>query len=212
MIERLSSVHTNNQDAKSSALVMVGSFAPIHAGHIDAMQSAESAFLKQYNERLIAKVFAPNSDSYVSIKLNDKNGEWNFDKRVSEFDKLDSEFDITAYVDDITGKNPPEKSISDEVIATVSRKIGIAASKVVLVVGSDQLASMKPHIQNNRAVCVLRPGSLDVLLKYKDQEWFERAFYDGRYIITTRTDMIKDISSTAIRLLSSKMQSEVLND
>lgn len=180
---------------------MVGSFAPVHTGHIDAMQSAERALL-HLEEDLAATIFAPNSDSYVSVKLDDVEKKWNFEKRVAEFASLESDLVAPSYVDDITGCFPPKRSISEEVIETVAQRTGILAANAVLVVGSDQIGSMEPHIESNRAICVLRPGSLEALLQYEDKKWFRNAVYDGRFIVTARTDMATDISSTAIRALS----------
>lgn len=181
-----------------SALLMVGSFAPVHAGHFDAMYAAEQALTGE-GEGVVSSVFAPNSDSYVSFKVNDTCGRYSFERRVAEFLKMRSPLDSPTYVDDITGQSPPERSISEEVIDTVSRTLGIQACKAVLVVGSDQVSSMRSHIENNRVVCVLRPGSLEEVDIQRKERWFRRAIDDGRCILTVRKNMATDICSTDIR-------------
>lgn len=183
---------------KGVALVMVGSFAPIHRGHFDAMLAAKKA-IEDMNEDVSVVAMAPNSDSYVSIKLQDKTGEWNFERRISEFEKIDSQLMIPTFVDDISGLKPPEKTITEEVVKNVQTELGIKACNIVLVVGSDQVESMKPHLQSNRAVCVIRPGSTDQIKCLDDQVWFVDAVASGRYIITNRKNPYLDIASASIR-------------
>lgn len=186
------------EPGQGTALIMVGSFAPVHEGHFDAMMSAERTMIAK-GEDISTLVFAPNSDSYVSTKLNDTDGSWNFQRRISEFMKFDFQFRASAYVDDMTGMTPPEKSISEEVIDTVERQLGIQASKAVLVVGSDQVASMRPHLETNRAICVIRPGHINKVLYHSNEDWFKEAVNQGRYILTERQNRVKDINSTEIR-------------
>lgn len=188
----------NFEQGQGSALVMVGSFAPVHEGHFDAIMSAERAMIAK-GEDVSALVFAPNSDSYVSTKLKDTDGDWNFQRRISEFMKFDFQFKAPAFIDDITGRNPPERSISEETITTIEQRLGIQASKALLVVGSDQVASMKPHLEANRAVCVIRPGSIGSVLEYSNEDWFSEAVRQDRYILTERNNRVTDISSTKIR-------------
>lgn len=196
-ILRLSTTEKSEPN-QGAALVMVGSFAPVHEGHFDAIMSAERTMIAK-GEDVSALVFAPNSDSYVSTKLNDTNGDWNFQRRVSEFMKFDFQFRASAFVDDITGRTPPEKSISEEVIDTVERQLGIQASKSVLVVGSDQVASMRSHLETNRAICVIRPGNISKVLDHSNENWFTEAVSQGRYILTERQNRVTDINSTEIR-------------
>ncbi len=136
---------------------MVGSYAPVHNGYFDAMRSAERCLLTTGYD-IAGNIFAPNSDSYVLKKIDDEDGVWNYDRRISEFVSRSSGTESVSYVDDVTGSKPPEKSISESVIDTVSSRLGIKACSLVLVVGMDQIRSMEPHLDSNRAICVLRPG------------------------------------------------------
>lgn len=196
-IERLSSANVyRNSDA--SGLIMVGSYAPVHEGHFDAMRSAEKRLLIQ-DDDIAGNVFAPNSDSYVLKKLHDAQGVWNFNRRVNEFTVRDSGTSSKSYVDDITGLTPPELSISEEVIDTMSRRLGIRACNLVLVVGTDQIVSIQPHIEYNRAICVLRPGSESALQNVAVEDWFKEATNESRLLLTSRENIEVDISSTQIR-------------
>lgn len=91
-IERLSYIHSPIK-VKGLVLAMVGSFAPVHYGHLDAMRTAKKT-VNDYFGQTDAVVFAPNSDAYVSIKLDDKHGEWDFSRRVAEFQAVKNSIDV----------------------------------------------------------------------------------------------------------------------
>jgi nicotinic acid mononucleotide adenylyltransferase len=196
-IERLSNASTY-RNTHASGLVMVGSYAPVHEGHFDAMRSAERRLLIE-DDDIAGNVFAPNSDSYVLKKLHDTHGIWNFGRRVNEFTARGSGTSSRSYVDDITGLIPPELSISEEVIETVSHRLGIKACNLVLVVGTDQISSMQSHLDYNRAICVLRPGSEGILQNVITKDWFNEATSENRLLLTSRENIKVDISSTEIR-------------
>lgn len=196
-IERLSTA-SKYQDSNASGLIIVGSYAPVHEGHFDAMRSAEKRLMIQDHD-IAGNIFAPNSDSYVLKKLRDTQGAWNFNRRVEEFVTRESGTSSKSYVDDITGTAPPELSISEEVIDTVSDKLGIRACNLVLVVGTDQINSMQSHLERNRAVCVLRPGSEAVIRDVINEDWFKEATSENRLLLTSRENIRVDISSTQIR-------------
>ncbi len=195
-IKRLSTAE-KYQNSDASGLVMVGSYAPVHDGHFDAMRSAEKRLMAM--DDVAGCVFAPNSDSYVLKKLQDDQGVWNFNRRVDEFVTRESGTVSNSYVDNITGLVPPERSISEEVIDTVSYSLGVRACNLVLVVGTDQVVSTRPHLEYNRAICVLRPGSEEILGDVIDEDWFKEATRDGRLLLTSRENVEIDISSTQIR-------------
>lgn len=195
-IQRLSSA--KNTPTESNGLIVVGSFAPVHEGHFDAIRSAERA-LAIRDESVSANVFVPNSDSYVLGKVNDDKRVWDFPTRVSKFLNKDSGTIAPSYVDDLSGIRPPKESISEAAIETASKALGIQACNFILVVGTDQLASMEPHLETNKAICVLRPGYEETLKQYINEEWFTDAVDSGRYILTERENIEKDIASRTIR-------------
>lgn len=200
-MERLSESNKLPHTETDVGLIMVGSFAPFHEGHADAMDSAKKV-LSRLGENVVASVFVPNSDTYVSKKLCDTNSEWNFQRRVQEFDKKYIH-ETNVYVDDITGYLPQQEvSISELAIDTVHRKLGIAACRLSLVVGGDQLESIRPHLQHNRAICVLRPGWEEEERKVLMAGWTQQAIESGQCIITHRQRQDSDISSTVIRAVN----------
>lgn len=177
---------------------MVGSFAPVHEGHLDAMRSAERRLISSGDD-IAGNIFAPNSDSYVLEKLSGSRETWDFGRRVGEFAAKDCGTISRAYVDDISGLTPPEQSISEKAIDTASNKLGIEACRLILVVGTDQIRSMQTHIATNRAVCVLRPGYEDSLGDVMTEGWFQDAVHQNQLLLTSRENMYFDISSTQIR-------------
>ena len=196
-IERLSNANQHH-NFNASGIILVGSYAPVHEGHLDAMRSAERELLAQ-GESIAGNIFAPNSDSYVLKKLHDDQGVWSFSRRIGEFLGKESGTISRSYVDDITGIAPPEKSISDEVIDNVSQKLGIRACNLILVVGTDQINSIQPHLVHNRAICVLRPGSERVLQDVQIEDWYKEAICKNNLLITSRENTEVGISSTQIR-------------
>lgn len=198
-IRRLSSADKISSPS-SVGLIVVGSFAPVHEGHFDAMRSAERA-LQARDWEVSANVFSPNSDSYVRQKLQDSEGIWSFGRRVNGFIGSYCGTTSPSFVDDISGSTPPERSISEAAVTSTSRQLGIRACNLMLVVGSDQIASMRSHLQTNRAICILRPGYETVLEEYAQSNWFMEAVEAERYILADREDSEKDISSTEIRKL-----------
>jgi nicotinic acid mononucleotide adenylyltransferase len=189
---------------------MVGTFAPVHEGHFDAMRSAERA-LAARGEDASAVIFAPNSDSYVSVKLEDTDGTWNITNRIAEFLSRDAGTCSQAYVDDISGLKPPERSISKTVTDNVHKQLGITAFNSILVVGSDQIASVRPHLDNNRAICILRPGYADLVNKHFEEDWFLESVKSGRYILAERENSEVDVNSTCIRALLKRTRERLLS-
>ena len=180
-------------------LLMVGSYAPVHMGHFSSLLAAKDVVEAQ-NETISNIVLTPNSDSYViDVKLKGGTGRWSFAQRVLQFTNQESPFTSPAFVDDISGARPPELTITETSVRNIELRLGVEACKVILVVGSDQVASMKQHINDNRAICVKRPGVIDPIDSLYEEQWFSEAVDTGRYIITEREHSGGDISSTDIR-------------
>jgi nicotinic acid mononucleotide adenylyltransferase len=54
-----------------SVLIYPGCFAPIHEGHLEAMNIARRTVEEQTGEKVVAGFFAPDNDDYVQRKTND---------------------------------------------------------------------------------------------------------------------------------------------
>lgn len=200
-IRRISSLETMPSYA-GNALVVVGSFAPVHDGHFDAVRAAGKA-LEERGSAVHSVVMAPNSDEYLYRKLQHEAGDWSFERRVQKILARETPFgDTPTYVDDISGAYVGLNEINQEVPVTLRRVMGLTADRLFFVTGSDQIRSMEAHLAHsaNRAICVMRPdGGLSTASQELSQEWAVQAIEEGRYIITDRENMETDISSTAVR-------------
>jgi nicotinic acid mononucleotide adenylyltransferase len=201
-IERLSGV-SRVENPSGDVVAMVGSFAPIHDGHFDAVRSACMALARNGHD-LDSIVLAPNSTEYVYRKLGDDYGGWTFERRILEILSRDINYKAPVYVDDWSGRVAGLDHINDYVPKSINRSLGIAACQVNLVVGSDQLLSLEYHLadKENRAICVLRPGRPGLTDSQFKTSWVLDALDSGRLIVTERENMEVDVSSTDIRISS----------
>lgn len=202
---------TLNTDCREgNAVVMVGSFAPIHDGHLDAAHSASAALINR-GHSVESLILAPNSSEYLEIKLAEESYEWPYERRVEYILGRDPHPTIPTYVDDISGRLAQEKQINDFVPKTIQRRLGFDALQLYFVVGSDQLLSMESHLSegDGKAICVLRPGSMQEVQERLKISWVSDATASERLIITERQNMKQDISSTAIRRCAGRAYSVV---
>jgi nicotinic acid mononucleotide adenylyltransferase len=179
---------------------MVGSYAPPHSGHLSAMSAASEA-LSRIGESVVCHCYVPNRDQYVLQKVHDPEGEtWNAGNRISRLMDLLAGNDLRSRIDDISISDRSQRAITDVAINTICGALGIDQSRVVIVVGSDQVTSVRPHLLRSRAVCVLRPGHLNSLTAAFSKKWFRQAVSDGTYLITERSYPYVEPSSSAARL------------
>jgi nicotinic acid mononucleotide adenylyltransferase len=189
------------EERQGNAVIMIGSFAPIHKGHFDAVHAA-SAALTDRGASVESLILTPNSAEYVQRKLPEYHEEWTYERRVQEILDQAPHPHIPTYVDDVSGRIKHEQIIlNSRVPLTVRRHLGFKAQQLYLVVGSDQLLSLESHlsVETNRAICVLRPNNLDEMQERLELPWVAAAVESERFIITEREDMENDVSSTAIR-------------
>ncbi len=199
-INRLSETHTP-QTREGTAVVMIGSFAPIHSGHFDAAFSACAA-LEEREIPVESLVFTPNSAKYVQRKLPDEHEVWTYEHRIQRIVDEAPHPRIATYVDDVSGTaDRKELILNGRVPVTIRRHLGFRANQLYLVVGSDQLLSVEAHLKDeiNKAVCVLRPGSLDEIDENLRMPWVADAVETNRIVVTRHQDMVNAISSSAIR-------------
>lgn len=196
-------------DVKEGAvLILVGSYAPAHIGHVAAMTSAKTA-LESSGEKVAAVIYVPNGDAYVSMKVNDTRGVWSFERRIKILLGLVPGASVPVFVDDISGSSPViDKSITKTAMTSASKVLNIGMDRFVIVVGSDQVASMKPHLATNKAVCVVRPGAVASILNMFGEKWFYHAVASGQYMFTERDNPYEDVSSTALRKAAQNLENE----
>ena len=175
-------------------LFMLGSYAPFHEGHDDAITSAERAFLDA-GYKIAGIVIVPHSDLYVGNKIHET--EWNIDRRIDSI--LDSKISCKSplYLDDISHRHPALKKVNQIVLGTMKRT-GIDPSRIVIVVGADNLKSMAPYISSHKVICLRRPGYETSLSILKANESFSRNL--PNLIIANRQRASDDISSSLIRV------------
>lgn len=150
-------------------LLMVGSYAPVHEGHVAAMTAAVAA-VEASGQQVASVVYVPNGDSYVSFKIRDSHGMWNFNRRIEVLMRLVPRLAIPTFVDDISGSIPiVNKSITRTAITSAAEQLGVSPSRFVIVVGSDQAASVEPYLATNQAVCVVRPGAVAPLAQLAER-------------------------------------------
>lgn len=118
-------------DRMGCAVVMVGSFAPIHGGHLDAVRSASTALL-QRNIPVEALVLTPNSTEYVQRKLGNEQGQWTYERRIEKILEQEPHTEITTYVDDISGLTARHEQINDHVPITLRQHLGLRLINCIL--------------------------------------------------------------------------------
>lgn len=174
-------------------LFMLGSYAPFHEGHNDAITSAERAFIEA-GHTLAGVIIAPHSDLYVSTKIHNSN--WDINRRISEITKATIDCSSPVYLDDISCYQPVKKNGTRIVINTL-KKLELDKRRIAIAVGADNLASMAPYIGSYKIVCVRRPGydtSLSIL--QMNENFINNT---SNLIIADRKEAKKDINSTTIR-------------
>jgi nicotinic acid mononucleotide adenylyltransferase len=181
-----------------AVIVLVGSFAPPHRSHV-AVAEAAARLLSARDERVGAAVFVPNRDSYVGVKVGDRHGRLRLQKRVDLLRRVLSQSALPVIIDDVSATTGDNLTITDASVHSLKSHLGVDPGDVWIVVGSDQVASLRPHLRDHRAVCVLRPGAATPLFDVVGKKWFRRAVADGRLLLTERERADGDISSTAIR-------------
>lgn len=173
---------------------MLGSYAPFHEGHRDAIVSAEAALLESGYE-IDSVVIVPHSDDYVQNKIQDTS--WNIDRRILSIANATIVCRSTIFIDDISCRKPIGKDPTAAVIETLINNIGVESSNIIIAVGADNIMSMIPYIKSHKVACVQRPGYRRALSRLIENE----NFVDNKQnlIIAERRYNSADISSTIIR-------------
>jgi len=191
-VKRLS--ESNSIATDGYVLFMLGSFAPFHDGHIDAIVSAENA-LQNMGYSLSAVVISPHGDKYVSDKIGDNH--WTVNRRMDRIISSGISCSSPMIVDDLSFNTKATHNITQVAVDNISENLNISSDKIIIAVGSDNIQTLAPNIKDNKVVCVIRPGFDNVI----DVIGSCSSFRDNicNLIITTRENDKFDINSTNIR-------------
>lgn len=207
-IERLSRAANLPCDGNGAILVYTGSFAPIHAGHVDTMKAAASALHEQCEE-VDAAIFVPKHDLSLKTKLGGTANRWGFENRVGSLAAYVPTLESipSVYVDDITGRDTYRDTVGSEALRTIAQ-LGVATTRAVMVVGSDRIDTAETLLPSNAVICVRRPRYMNEVEEgVAKHTWLREAIASGRYIITDPEDSTIVTSSSHIR---AELQSEQL--
>lgn len=199
-VECLSQAANFPVDGNGVVLVYTGTFAPIHAGHVDAMKAAAST-LHDRDKEVDAAIFVPKHDLSLKAKLGGVAHQWSFENRVSTIVTCVPTLESMPplYVDDITGRDTYHDTVGSEALRTMTQ-LGVAAARAVMVVGSDRIDTAKTLLPSNTVICVRRPRYMNEIEQGAAKHpWLREAIASGAYIITDPEDATIVTSSSQIR-------------
>ena len=115
--------------------MIVGSFAPFHTGHVDAINFAYD-FMTYTGKKVGICLCVPNSDKYVLSKVNDQR--WSLHLRIESIINILQKLEckMNYVIDDITGEYFCGNSVTDRAIANLRLFIGeIQKDNISIVIG-----------------------------------------------------------------------------
>lgn len=205
--------HENFPQIKASAhsqnagvMVVMGSYAPMHRGHIDLMEAADKA-ARASGYTPIGAVFCLHSEARVRAKIHPvhPNAPVQTETRVMEAFKVLPKYlesGTPTFLDtwDATMPGGP-RSFTDNMIRIVRtlEQLEVRWVTPIAVFGSDNAVSMRAFAQYGHAICVNRPGHEDPGKRIAAEPQMVQAIRSGRVIITDRAPDAPNISSTDIR-------------
>ena len=183
--------------------VTVGSFAPVHQGHVDMLRAGVDALLDRgFDVRCI--VIAPNRDRYVQTKFNAEELPINLDidariEMAYEFLPARLPNGVRIVIDDISGRDTTSPRAFTQLVTGTLEDQGLKTRNISIILGSDNVQSLESHVERHNTVCVTRVGFNDKLYSILHRRWVSKALAEGRLIITDRSANASMISSTEVR-------------
>lgn len=186
-------------------LVLIGSFAPVHLGHLELIQNA-SNWLDDQERKARAVVLVPNSQSYVAKKLSGSEHQHlaSIDERLSKMEKfLPAALEKSGtpvYIDDISCMLAKDGEFLNVIcIETILKALGGTTDDIIVILGSDQLKSMQPYWRSTETVVISRPGYNDEMYAMLRKRWVQKALRLFKLSIVDRPEGCVSMSSTKIR-------------
>lgn len=192
-------------DGSAVVLVAMGSYAPMHKGHIAMMEAADQA-VRREGDVPIAAVFSMHCEDHVRAKIlpTRPDAPISTDTRITQANAVRPEVLRTGtptFLDTWDARMPGgPRSFTDIMTRIVNT---LEASEIrnvtpVAVFGSDNGVSMRAFARWGQAVCVIRPGHEQEADRYIAEPQMKTALRQRRVLITERDDRTV-ISSSDIR-------------
>lgn len=179
-----------NQE-KVSVILYPGCFAPIHEGHIEAMNIAKATIEEQTGEAVAAGYFIPDHDDYVQYKTGDPRFDsFNRIQIAQSVTSVSSWMDVDPWAALHASTALNFTTLYDRFSQYLKEWLPDLEVKVYLVFGEDNLLFQNAFVKHGYSVCILRPGSNPDRTKLLPDE-------DGRVLFSRATP--PSISSSEVR-------------
>lgn len=186
-------------------LIAMGSYAPMHPGHIAMMEGADQA-VREEGDVPVAAVFSLHSEDHVRAKIwpTRPDAPISTDTRLAHIeavlpDRLRG--GTPTFVDTWDARMPGGPRSFTDIMTRILNTLGASQIRnvtAVAVFGSDNGVSMRAFARWGQAVCVIRPGHEDEAAPYILEPQMKTALRQRRVLIAQREDRTV-ISSSDIR-------------
>jgi nicotinic acid mononucleotide adenylyltransferase len=201
-----SEIKATAQGRNAVVLVAMGSYAPMHHGHVDLMEAADQA-ARDNGHVPVAAVFCLHSEARVRAKIHPLHPQAPIltDTRVVQARQVLPHHLISGtptFLDtwDATMPGGP-RSFTDNMIRIVRtlEQLEVRWVTPIAVFGSDNAVSMRAFARYGYAICINRPRHEDPVKRIAAEPQMASALRSSRVVIADRDPDALDISSTDIR-------------
>jgi nicotinic acid mononucleotide adenylyltransferase len=204
--ERFAEIQAAARGRNAAILVAMGSYAPMHRGHIDLVEAADKA-ARDYGHVPVAAVFCLHSEARVRAKIHPIHPQAPIltDTRVVQAKQILPKYlssGTPTFIDtwDATMPGGP-RSFTDNMIRIVRtlEQLEVRWVTPIAIFGSDNAVSMRAFARYGHAICINRPRHEDPVKRIAAEPQMAPALRSGRVVIANRDPDAPDISSTDIR-------------
>lgn len=194
-----------NKIPDGKIIVLIGSFAPIHLGHIELINNAANWVVSQ-GRTVRSAVLVPNSQTYVENKLRDSPHRHiaSLEERLAKMEDFTpcflAETETPVFIDDVSCRYVPDGALLNVIsISNITVLFNCEPEDIIVVLGSDQLKSMQPYWRRTESVVFARPGYNDEMYAMLRKRWVHKALRLFKLSIVERPEGCVSTSSTQIR-------------